>query len=93
MFRGPRRAAKKRGGPVVDSTYQRPTSPLLGFSDSPLQTRRGRMVHAKSCDMTPLRLRLGSSAEADAESNSSEESWNVAAVDLKTENSSCQVRH
>ena len=77
---------------MVDSTYERPTSPLLGFHDSPLQTRRGRMVHAKSCDMTPLRLRLNSAqTEPDAQSNSSDESWNVAAVDLRQENSSCQV--
>ena len=79
---------KKRGGPVADSTYERPSSPLLGFRNP----RRGRMVHAKSCDMTPLRLRLNSvQTEPDAESNSSDESWNVAAVDLRQENSSCQV--
>jgi hypothetical protein len=77
---------------VEDSTYERPSSPLLGF-DSPLQTRRGRMVHAKSCDMTPLRLRLNSvQTEPDAQSNSSDESWNVAAVELGQETpSSCQV--
>jgi hypothetical protein len=73
MFRGGQRRTKKRGGPVEDSTYERPSSPLLGF-DSPLQTRRGRMVHAKSCDMTPLRLRLNSvQTEPDAQSNSSDE--------------------
>ena len=77
---------------MQDSTnYERPSSPLLGF-DSPLQMRRGRMVHAKSCDMTPLRLRLNSvQTEPDAQSNSSDESWNVGAVDLGQESSSCQV--
>ena len=94
VFRVPRRgAAKKRGGgpTVVDSSYERPTSPLLGFH-SPLQVRRGRMVHAKSCDMTPLRLKLSMRRrpEADAESNSSDESWNVAAIELNQE---CQVCH
>ena len=48
-------------------------------------------MHAKSCDMTPYRLKLRMQAEADCESNSSEESWNVAAVDVQQENSSCQV--
>ena len=48
-------------------------------------------MHAKSCDMTPLRLKLSMQAEADTMSDSSGESCNVAAVDLQQENTSCQV--
>ena len=77
--------------PVVDSSYERPSSPLLGFN-SPMQGRR-RMMHAKSCEIMPLRMRMRMQQEEDEESNSSDESWNVASVELKQEheNSSCQV--
>lgn len=74
------RRSKKRS-PVEDSNYERSSSPLLGFHSPALRGRRG-MMHAKSCDMTPLRLKLHMQ-----ESCSSDDSWNVAAND----NSSCQV--
>jgi hypothetical protein len=93
MFRGQRslhRRPKMR--PVVDLGYERPSSPLLGFNNSPLQVRR-RMKHAKSCDMAPLRMRMRMQQEEDQASTSSSESWNVASVELKqeNENSSCQI--
>lgn len=86
MFRGQlslQRRSKKRS-PVVDG-YVRSSSPILGFH-SPLRGRRG-MMHAKSCDITPTRLKL-LELEADRESQSSDESWNV---NLDQENTSCQV--
>ena len=95
MFRsGGQRRTKKRGGrPVEDSAYERPSSPLLGFGSPQMHGRR-RMVHAKSCDMTPMRLQLqsgGGQGDPDTESHSSDESWDVEAVDLKENASSCQV--
>ena len=89
MFRGQLQKRAKKRGPVEDSGYARPSSPLLGFC-SPMHGRR-QMMHAKSCDLTPLRMKIQMQQEADDESNSSDESWNVAAVELNKENS-CQVR-
>ena len=89
MFRGQRSKKRSSVVAVTDSSFARPSSPLLGFH-SPPQSRR-RMMHAKSCDMTPLRMKIHMQLEADLESQSSDESCNLAPANLNQANP-CQVR-